>query len=792
MANNQGMNVGGVPLNPNKVNKPFLRKMYKAAQQTDGPEVTAEAKQAALDAIKDLGEDGQMSTESLEALDSFRKSVYKEWRNDKNEMWDLKNSGKSWKDPAIQEKKAEMATSGAFLIEQQRFGTELREATALAAVQGIAGASFGPTAAVAGYAAYANGREWDGTAQKKTEALVDTYKAYQTGDSRMTTEGNSIEQVHRSELWRTLTHMTSKAAEEGAKGNPLPITAQYYELTSPEMIGNLAKAAKSGSKLRINLDPGRLSYPSKDPKTKEKYFEVDDIPHKMRTILQFASIKDADVGVSIFPMEKELDDPTDLMHRKVLRVGDEVLMSGMNANMGSGENIDAGYVIKGPAAKQYTENVVRDINTSSGSGIEDIWGQEHFEMFQTEDLRMGMRGLTSMLDAIDGPSPAGADLPKANSLDKLEALAEKAGYKLADLVDLGDGDYETIMGGLATGEGEHKEVSLSATGKKALSGLLEKAVAATQTEKNLKALKDISLPSGEKVGKTTVDIADLPSEREVLTINAINEAEEFIYVPGFVVTRAVAGAIVGKQREATANGKPLDIRVIADSGVYPDGGTPNSWGVNFLEDNGIPVRWSKLTRTNWHDRKIHAKQLLTDKGEIAGSTNFSKKGMQENWETSAYVHFEEGDKEAAALRDGSKAQFESLWNEETYDLSVYDYAAYLARYEPKEGKEWSTEMERNRATKKIIGGIETYEKETGVLVEKLVERPDIKARREELLADGYSEGDAALKACDDILGHEEFLKMRQDLDSHKELYKLKDDVAAWKEKWGPQWLKDRP
>jgi hypothetical protein len=778
MANNPGMNVGGIPLNPNKVNKPFLREMYRTAKKA---EVT-EGKQEALDAITELGKTGEMSESSLESLDTFRKGVYKEWRADKDAMWATwRSNGKNWKDPKIQELKAEMGVSGAFLMKDHQFGTELREATGLAAVQGIAGASFGPAPLVAGYAAYANGRQWDGGAQKTTEALVETYKEYLAGDSRMISEGNSVRQVHRAELWRTLTDMTESAAESGKKGDPKPITAQYYELTSPEMIGNLASAAKSGSKLRLNLDPGRLSYPSKDKETNEKYFEVDDIPHKMRTVLQFANIEGADVGVSIFPMEKELEDPTDLMHRKVLRVGDEVLMSGMNANMGSGENIDAGYVVKGPAAKQFTENVVRDIGKSAGAGIDEIWGNDHFEMFRTEDLRMGRRGLTALLDGVSGPSPAGEGLPETKTLKDLESLAKKAGLNLKDLVDVPAEKYDEVMGGIAAG---HGEASLSAAGKEQLMGLMEKAVAATQTKKNIEALGDISLPSDKKAGKTRVDVADLPTEREVLTINAINEAEEFIYVPGFVVTRAVAGAIAAKQAEAIKAGKPLDIRVIADSGVYPDGGTPNSWGVNFLEDNNIPVRWSKLTRTNHHDRKIHAKQLLTDKGEIAGSTNFSKKGMRENWETSGYVHFEKGDKGAEALRDQSRAQFESLWQDETYDLSARDLAAYNNRFAPEEGREWAVEQDRDYSTKKIIESIEKYEEETGKLVSGLVERADIKASREAFMEQGYSPGDAALKACDQVLGQEEFLKMRHELPAHQDLYKTKDKVMKWKAKYG--------
>lgn len=778
MAINSGANVGGVPLNPNKISKPFLREMYKNAR---GAEIQ-EGKEEALGAIEELGKNGEMSKESLDKLDTFRKSVNSEWRADNKAMWEIwRGNGNDWKDPKILELREEMGVNGAFLYDMHKFTAELREATARSAVQAIAGGSFGPAGTVAGYAAYANGTSWDAGAQRSTESLVSTYKEFLGGDSRMSTEGNSVKQVHRAELWKTLNDMTRNAADSGKAGSPLPITAQYYELTSPEMIGNLAEAAKAGSKLRVNLDPGRLSYPSTDRATKKKYFEVDDIPHKMRTVLQFAGIPNADVGVSIFPVKQELVDPTDLMHRKVLRVGDEVLMSGMNANSGSGENLDAGYVIEGPAAAKFTENAIRDINKSAGAGINEIWGQEHFDKFATEDLRVGRRGITALLDAVSGPSPAGTGLPKTASLKDLEALAQKASLDLQALVDVPADKYASVMGAIARGEGQ---VSLSSEGKKQLMGLMEKTVQSTQTPENLKALADIDLPSDKVVGKTKVDIGDLPSEREVLAINAIHEAKEFIYIPGFVVTRAISAALVAKQEQAQASGQPLDIRVVADSGIYPDGGNPNSWGVNHLEDNGISVRWAKLTRTGSHDRKIHAKQLLTDQGEIAGSTNFSNKGMKENWETSAYVHFEKGDQQAELQREQSKEQFDDLWENSTYDLTAGQLAAYNNRFAPETGRAWAVEQDRDYNTKKILQSIEKYELESGALVGKLLERPEIGQRRDALMDSGYSDGDAALMACDEVLGKEQFLKMRNDLASNQDLNRLRDRVLNWEKKNG--------
>lgn len=774
MAKTSIYRVGGVPLNPKRVNQAFLQQMLEAAESTE----LDEGKKPAKNAIQELYSKGEMADGSLKSLEKYAKALTKEWKADKDAIWEMKSADEAEIDPLkIQAREDDLAANAPFLGSYSVFESELREATALSAVQAIAGASFGPTAAVAGYAAYAHGTKWSGPAERKTAELVETYKNYLAGDSPMITKGNSVQQVHREELWRSLTEMTREAAAAGKAGKPVPVTAQYYELTSPELVGNLADAAKAGSPLRLNMDIGRLSYPDKDPVTQEQYFEVDDLAAKIRTVLQFTSIEGADVGVSIFPSKAQLGSPTDLMHRKVLRVGDRVLMSGMNGNVSSGENVDAGYVIEGPAAKAFTENVNRDIANSAGATLEDIWGEKQIEKFDASDLRMGTGGLMALFDAVGGPSPAGTPLPYPETAEELEGLAKKAGLDLKSVIEVEEGQWDATMHSILHEEGV---VSLSDQGKKKLLGLIRSGVRSTHSKDNLKALGEVTAPSGKEVGKTTVDIADSPAEREVLTINAINAAEEFVYVPGFVVTRAVSAAIVARQQEAIENGKPLDIRVIADPGVYPFGGTPNSYGVNFLEEHGIPVRWAKLNRSGSHDRKVHAKQVLTDKGEIAGSTNFSSKGMRENWETSAYVRFEENDAEAQALKAQSKAQFEKLWEEDAYPLSTADLARYYTKNAPEDGKEYYFESARGGAIREIITAIENYEVESGVLVGQLMERDDVSSRRDQLVADGYSDGDAMLMAVDQVVGEKEFDKMTAELPTSIELDRLNERVESWK------------
>lgn len=774
MANNTALRVGGIPLNPAKINKPFLETMLKATKMAE----VDSGKDLAAAAVQELYQKGELSEASLDGLEKYAKSLRKEWKADKDAMWAAKQAPKSeWDDAAYRKLEHDLTLNAPFLGHHQAFADELREATALAAVKAMAGSDFGPTAAVAGYAAYLNGTSWTGTAEKNTRQLVETYKQYLSGDSPMTTQGNAVRQVHRAELWKTLTGMTRDAADSGKKGKPVDITAQYYELTSPELVGNLAAAAKAGSKLRLNLDAGRLDYPETDPVTETNYFEVDDFATKMRTAQQFLKLEGADVGVSFFPCQSLLGSATDLMHRKVLRVGEEVLMSGMNGNVDSGENVDAGYVIEGPAARKFAEHAARDINNSKGAGFDEIWGEKQLKKYDAGDLRMGTTGLVALFDTLAGPTPAGTPLPHPKTAEELEGLAKKAGLDLKAVLDVKEGEWDSTIQSVLHEDGV---ASLSKLGKKKLMGLMKSTVEATQAPANLKALSDISLPSGKEVGHTTVDIGDQPAEREVLAINAVNQAQEFVYVPGFVVTRAVAAAIVARQEEATAAGKPLDVRVIADPGVYPFGGTPNSYGVNFLEDHGIPVRWAKLERSGHHDRKVHAKQLLTDKGEIAGSTNFSKKGMRENWETSAYVRFEDGDKGGQALKEQSKSQFEDLWDNHSYKLSTADLARYYAKDEPEFGHEFFVDTAKAGATREMIVAIENYEVESGALMQRLAERADVAAQRDKNLAAGYSDGDALLMAVNQVVGPKEFDKMAAKLPTSIELNRLETRVNGWK------------
>ena len=714
-----------------------------------------------------------LSSEQFESLDTYVDSVQKSFNKLENKWWKLHKA-----DPDSAEKKdieQQMGVEGEVLLYHDKLTTELREANARAAVQAMAGTLSGVPGLVAAYSAYANGKTWTGPETEDTRAVIQEMKALDSGSSTMVTTGNSVEQVHREKLWKKMHSMLDESIEKAEGGKPTELDVQLYELTSFEMIKKIARSGQAGNKVRLNLDAGRLNFPSRDAEG-EEYFSLDAIPDKIRTIIQLATLPNADIGVSLFPQKKVLNSPTDLMHRKVIRLGDEVLVSGMNANLGSGENVDSGYVVKGPAAEKLSQNLVRDIQTSRGATLEDIWGEGHIEKFADTNLRLGKRGFLSLLDTVGGPSEPGTKLPKVETVEQLEAMAKKSGVKFSDLIVF-EGDYEKEVSRMLGGR---YHLQLSPKGKKLLTGLVQRAIDVTTAPENLDRLDDMTTASGAKAGSTRVDVADVPVEREALVLSAINKADEFVYMPSFVITRAVAAALVERRDQLQEQGKELDIRVVADSGLYPHGGTPNSYGVKYLEDHGIQPRWSKLERSNEHDRKIHAKQLITDKGEITGSTNFSTQGMRENWETSALIHFDPKDEGSQKAKNESIQQFDELWDD-AFELNTKDHAAFLNREKDGPGKEWFIEEDRERSVRYVLRLLGNYERESGKMHQDLAKaHPEIADLRDKLIDSGYSYGDATFKATKEVLGAEKHQTLLDSLGTNDTLKELKAEVDRFK------------
>lgn len=707
------------------VDAQLIANMAACAQRINAPENPPADTWAVL-ADRVVHEDA-VSTGDLKTLQELGRVCFHYHR----ELHDrFRESG--YQDPAI---KAELAEVHVYSDGSDRIREALSFASASTAIAASVGATFGPVGLLTAYQAYAK------LSNANLQELIGTLQGVRDGSSPMITRGNEVETVHGHEIWPQMNHMLDRAIESGREGKPLGVTAQYYELTNPQIVGKLAQAAEAGNKVRVNVDAGRLVG------FRDDRVEIDAVPDKMRAILQLLQTK-GNVAVSVYPVDKLLGDPNDLMHRKGLGVGDEFLVTGMNANKGSGENFDAGLVIKGPGARRFGENFARDCRDSAGASNVDIFGERALAEFMSGDINIGARGLIALFDCMKGPGPAGTTLPTASTYTELEQIAASYGQNLSDYISA---PPERVNELFAAGE----QVPLTQNGKKQVMALIERTLDATRKPTNMRRLKDVAIASGEASGNRTVTIADQPSEREALMLTAIQNAERYVYIPAFVMTRGIAAMLVARRAELQAEGRDLDVRVIADSGIYPDGGTPNESGVKYLEDNGIPVRWSMLPRAGDHDRKIHAKQILTDKGELCGSTNFSFKGLRDNWEHSAYVEFDPNDRVAVAQQEEARAQFLRLWDHESFELNSLEKGKEK-RWSERDSKDYLMQADEARfgIQRDLIAAIETYEKATGAFVSD--QAKPLASRVEELQQAGHDPDSATLLAVEEHLGFDGF------------------------------------
>ncbi|MBQ7569280.1 hypothetical protein IJT17_10835 [bacterium] len=750
-----GFQVGGYPINREGVNPELIRRMADSAGNI---KVEGNMSSDEWSALADRVElTGQVSKDDYKAIQTLGRACFKHHRQ---LHADLRAS--RYQDQNI---KAELQDVHVFRAGSDKIKESLALSQSQVAVDALAGASFGPTGLVTAFCAYSDMQK------KNLGPLMEQIQGLRDGSSPALYQGNQTEGFHGDQIWKKMNNMLDDAAAQARAGNPQEVDAQYYELTSPEFVEKIADCAEAGCKVRVNVDPGRLVAFS------SSHVVIDEVPDKLRAMLQLSQV-DGNVGVSMYPIEKELGNPSDLMHRKGLRVGETFLLSGMNANAGSGENVDAGYAIEGPAAKRLAQNFARDVGTSAGSSMEQIFGEKPLADFMEADINMGSRGLVSLIDSIDGPSDVHTAMPKPTSYAEMKEFAAAHGQNIDDLVDATPEQIDKALGSKG-------ELPLSKYGKEQFLSLAQRTVDTINSKENMSKVNDIDLPEGKAVGTTAVALADLPTEREAVMLQAIQEAEEFIYIPAFVMTKSIASMIVAKRDEMAAQGKDIDIRVVADPGMYPDGGTPNEGGVSFLEDHGIDVRWAMLPRSGSHDRKIHAKEVLTDKGEFFGSTNFSKKGLRDNWEHSGYVRFNEDNPSDVANRESAKAYFENLWENES--VAVDTKAASIAK---KRGygsadKDYDVQIEEGRSTvvREILRNVQSFEKASAVFVNGQVEKdPSLRGKIDELVAQGYDEGSAKLEAVRSKMGHEAFYAALHSLPECQTLQGMSHGDAAFEKK----------
>ena len=607
---------------------------------------------------------------------------------------------------------------------------------------------------------------------KQVLGIMEQIDASSTGT---VVSGNQATTLNREAIWQTKMRLLDKAIADGEAGRPTEINVQYYELTSQTMLSRLAAAARAGNKVRVNLDPGRL-LPSRDDGT----INAGAVAKKMLTAYRLLDLaaKGSDVGMTFFPVEREIGE-SNLMHQKLFRVGDAVILGGMNANSDSGENVDAAVLVEGPGARRLVEVFKRDTTLSSAARLRDIYNPRHAALVSAGGMLVGPSALTAMLMAAAGPKDRDVDAPRITTdAAALEQLARKSGLKLSQIIDVQDAhgriDEKKLERFLSAGDTPSNVLPLKREGGRMLSAQVKDVVGRLARPANVRRANDISSPAAEVRGNDLLTLGDSPNERVAILLHAISTAEKFIYVPSFVMTRVVARAIAARYEEMQAQGRTLDVRVVLDPGIYPDGGTPNEAGYTALEDAGIPVRWANLTRTSpTHNRKVHAKAIITDKTAFLGSTNLSTKGLKSNWELSGLVTFDEGDRRSAEQKDALVRDFLETWEHESIRVDTRAVATSMLEGVETSDRDARLEECRHAAIMASIRTINAYSRESAKVVAELVEaHPEVQTDIERRVAAGSTRGYATLSALEGLLGRDAVKQALGRIDAAQKLERL--------------------
>jgi len=599
------------------------------------------------------------------------------------------------------------------------------------------------------------------------ESILAYAKDLKSPDSQAKIGGNDVTPLSADQIWQTKINLLDEAISHPTRdGKPVEIDVEYYELSSPQMLAKLKDASAAGASVRVLIDPGNLSTAGSNSRN------VTGLARRLNVLGQLDDAK-GDIGVAMFANKEVLGGRDEIMHRKLFRVGDSVVFGGMNANPGSGENQDFAMKIEGPATGKFVDIFKEDVKLSAGATVEDIYGD------QIKELRKGSRsmeidggGFTDLLEARLGRVDSTNRDTKAAALI---AAAEKAGIDLEDLIHLHDltgdkkvdrDDFQAFL----SGNTNRATANLTSQGREFLADGLEKAVAGLNTDRNLKSLSSISTPGVATAGTDTLAIGDNQVERQGLILHAVDSAEKFVKVSAFVLNEDLAKVLVDKKQQMDAQGKDFEVQVVMDPGMYNFGGSPNEKAYKTLEDAGIPVKWSLLDRTDpHHDRKNHSKLLITDTMLLSGSTNFSTKGLRDNWELSDVTFFTEGNPESQAKLDKVVADFDHSWKNEA--IGIDTRAAATRKTAGYEGVDLAQRFDgaRNSALRSFNRLINNYEIDIGTRVENyLTAHPDAKAKADAIEASGVAPGYAILKA----LGPDVMASLRSQSDNWKKLQSL--------------------
>lgn len=541
-----------------------------------------------------------------------------------------------------------------------------------------------------------------------------------SADSKMKTTGNYVEPLIRGDIWDTKINLVRKAAEHPTRdGKPVEINALYYEMASDEMISGLSDAASAGAKVKVILDPGTVQ------NNGNGVYDATSVAVRLASVEKLLSgQKSENMAVGFYPLQDSLGGSGEIMHRKLLRVGEDVVFGGMNANHGSHENIDFAIKINGPAAKELGELFADDAGYSAGKSKDEVYGNRLNSISDPDKkIVLSKWGFNSMVYAAfaDKAGLTGEESEEERTF-KIVNAASKDGVNLASIAELEDFDGSGVKDNADAleyllGSGS-SDVSLTSEGRKMLLDLVDGAFDKINSRDNVKHLKNASPPAGEtpaggEASSNVVAVASEGFERQGLLLDAIDEAEDYIKVSAFVMTKNIAEVLAAKKSEFEKQGKKIDIEVILDPGLYTYGGTPNEAGYKILEDAGIDVKWSVLERTsNDHDRKNHSKTIITDKAMLTGSANFSSKGLRDNWEASNIVYFDEDSPASLEMRKNVVEDFDRMYEREALGVDTRKAADEEYRSYNGADKAVLKEKYRDRAIRDFCRQIENYERQS--------------------------------------------------------------------------------
>lgn len=572
---------------------------------------------------------------------------------------------------------------------------------------------------------------------KEMQEVLKTARSLEDPDSPMRSKGNSVKPLVRDEIWKAKMDRLEEAARNPVQdGKPVQIDAEYYELASADMLEKLTRASRGGADVRVLIDPGGVSRMSGTP-------DATSLASRLNTLRRLEEGSGGRVAVQLFANSEVLGGRDEIMHRKQLRVGDTVVFGGMNANEGSGENVDFGMEIKGPAAAEFVETFRSDVELSRGRDSEAIYGKHLQDLRESEDVVVQGHGLLALVESQIPGGPKAAET-YAQRVDRVLEGAAFAGVRPEELAEIPGGDVRAY---LLQG---HGPATLTERGRNLLADGLESAVGRINSDRNQEKLQNVPPPDTTRAGGETVAVGDSSVERQAMLLHAIDSAEKHIKISAFVLNEDVARLLAEKKERMQAQGKPFDVQVVLDPGIYPFGGSPNEKAYRLLEDRGVDVRWAALDRTSeHHDRKVHAKLILTDKMMVAGSTNFSHKGLRDNWELSDVTFFTQ-DAESRADRQKVEADFARLWERES--LAIDTRALAEREHGDKRGAagEYLRDEHRTKTLRGFLRGIGNLEKDIGRQVEDLQRQDPILAYTvEQRVREGQARGYAVLQAVGD-------------------------------------------